>query len=160
MHRFLCQEERQFLIVCRGKCQGFISSVKLPPRTDEHASQRLPSLVGYLIGFLLLSFCFFLLRTAVWGHFTGESLFYGKTKKGANGIKVAIISRTTKGCLQFLTPGFQKSSAKTTRSAECRVRPMLAAVMDRTATLAVDEYWNLSHSCCRSADGVVPSIRM
>lgn len=64
------------------------------------------------------------------------------------------------GTLPFLTPGFQKSSAKTTRSAECSVRPMLAAVMDSTATQALDEYWNLSHSCCRSADGVLPSIRM
>ncbi len=61
---------------------------------------------------------------------------------------------------QWLTPGFQKSSANTTRSAECRVRPMLAAVMDSTATQVLVEYWNFSHSCCRSADGVVPSIRM
>lgn len=123
-------------------------------------SYTLPSLVGYLIAFLRLSFCFFLLRTAVRGHFAGESHFYGKTKKGANGIKVAIISHTKKAVSKLLTPGFQKSSAKTTRSAECRVRPMLAAVMDRTATQALEEYWNLSHSCCRSADGVVPSIRM
>lgn len=81
MHWFLCQEERQFLIVRRGKYQGFISSVKLPPRTDEQARQRLPSLVGYLIGFLLLSFCFFLLRTAVWGISLGSLSFTGRPKR-------------------------------------------------------------------------------
>lgn len=69
------------------------------------------------------------------------------------------VSRSILKDLQ-LTPGFQKSSAKITRSAVCRVIPMLAAVMDSTATYVLAEYWNFSHSCCRSADGVEPSIRM
>lgn len=59
-----------------------------------------------------------------------------------------------------LTPGFQKSSANTTRSAVCRVRPILAAVMESTATQLCSENWNFSHSCWRSAEGVDPSIRI
>lgn len=59
-----------------------------------------------------------------------------------------------------LTPGFQKSSANTTRSALCSVRPILAAVMESTATQLCSENWNFSQSCWRSAEGVDPSIRI
>lgn len=59
-----------------------------------------------------------------------------------------------------LTPGFQKSSANTTRSAEEKVRPMLAAVMDSTATACLSDSWNCWHRSSRSAEEVEPSMRM
>lgn len=59
-----------------------------------------------------------------------------------------------------LTPGFQNSSANTTRSAEERVRPMLAAVMDSTATACPLDSWNRWHRSSRSAEEVDPSMRM
>ena len=58
------------------------------------------------------------------------------------------------------TPGFQKSSANTTRSAAESVRPMFAAVRDKTATTCFSETWNFWHRDCRSAEGVEPSMRM
>ena len=59
-----------------------------------------------------------------------------------------------------LTPGFQKSSANTTRSAEVKVRPMLAAVMDSTATACFSNSWNCWHRSSRSAEEVEPSMWM
>lgn len=59
-----------------------------------------------------------------------------------------------------LTPGFQNSSANTTRSAEEKVRPMLAAVMDSTATACLSDSWKCWHSWSRSAEDVAPSMRM
>lgn len=59
-----------------------------------------------------------------------------------------------------LTPGFQNSSANTTRSAEEKVRPMLAAVMDSTATACFSNSWNCWHRSSRSAEDVEPSMRM
>lgn len=58
------------------------------------------------------SSAFFLLFSAAnssLGHFTGESLFYGKTKKGANGIKVAIISHTKKAASNFSPLGSRRA---------------------------------------------------
>ena len=58
-----------------------------------------------------------------------------------------------------LTPGFQNSSPNTTRSAEEKVRPMLAAVMDSTATAGPGDDWNCWQRSSRSAEEVEPSIR-
>lgn len=61
---------------------------------------------------------------------------------------------------ESLTPGFQNNSANTTKSADEKVRPMLAAVMDSTATACLSDSWNCWHRSSLSADGVDPSMRI
>lgn len=58
------------------------------------------------------------------------------------------------------TPGFQNSSAKTTRLADVKVNPVLAAVIDSTATRTLSLIWKLSHNFFRSSEETDPSIRI
>lgn len=54
---------------------------------------------------------------------------------------ITYFSRSSIG-QSLLTPGFQNNSVNTTKSAEERVSPILAAVKERTATDSFSENWN------------------
>ena len=56
------------------------------------------------------------------------------------------------------TPGFQYSSANTTRLAAVSVIPAAAAVMLRTATRTLSSVWNLSTLTFLASDDTRPSM--
>lgn len=58
----------------------------------------------------------------------------------------------------YLTPGFQNSSANTTKLALDILRPALAAVMDKIATLISSFSWNFWQKMLRCSEFVFPSI--